>query len=181
MQIDDKDILRLSKQNAEEGFRLLLQKYQKPLYWHIRRLVVTHEDAEDASQECFIRAYRGLPTFRGESTLRTWLYQIATREALRLLQSQQRAESLDDVSELQLRRLASSPELDYSQVEHIELQKAILSLPSKQQLAFTLRYYDELGYDEIAQIMQSSIANVKANYHHAKNKIIEHMNQLTLL
>lgn len=180
--LNDTDIVSALKENAENGFRLLMEKYKVALYWHIRRLVVSHDDAQDAAQETFVRVFRSFSQFRSSSQFKdgrsfgSWIYRIATNEALRILERRRDGRlSLDD-PESGANGLIADEYVDYSDLEAVKLQKAILSLPTKQQLAFNLRYYDELGYDEIAAITNSTAANVKANYHVAKEKIIKYMN-----
>lgn len=170
------DIVSALNGNAEKGFRLLMAKYKEAVYWHIRRLVVSHDDAQDATQETFVRVFRSFRQFKGECSLGAWIYRIATHEALRLLEHRRGERlSLDD-PEAGANALMADEYVDYSDLEAVRLQKAILSLPTKQQLAFNLRYYNELEYDEIAAITGSTAANVKANYHLAKEKIIKYMN-----
>ena len=173
---DDRELLAIIAKEPEKGFRSLMAKYKEVLYWHIRRLVVAHEDAQDATQETFVRIFRSLPDFKGECSFRSWIYRIATNEALRLL-NQRRDDrvSLDD-SPVDLNRMVADEYVDYSDLETVKLQQAILALPTKQQLAFNLRYYNELGYDEIAEITGSTQEGVKSNYHIAKEKIIKYMN-----
>lgn len=155
---------------------MLMAKYKEPVYWHIRRLVVSHDDAQDAAQETFVRVFRSFRQFKGECPLGAWIYRIATNEAMRVLERRRGGRlSLDD-PEAGTDALMADGYVDYSDIEAVKLQKAILSLPARQQLAFNLRYYDELGYDEIAAITGSTAANVKANYHIAKEKIIKYMN-----
>ena len=176
MTINDNDIIETLNASRETGFRMLLSKYQEPVYWHIRRLVVSHDDAHDATQETFVRMFRSLEQFRGDSSLRTWLYRIATNEALRLIgKRRQETVSLDSVK-TGVEIIAADNYVDYADKVAVKLQKAILTLPPKQQLAFNLRYYDELGFDEIAKIADSTAASVKASYHVAKEKIIKYMN-----
>lgn len=172
---NDNEIVSALKVDAERGFKLLMAKYKAPIYWHIRRLVVTHDDAQDATQEAFIRVFRSFSQFRGDSPLAAWIYRIATNEALRLLEQRKREQLSLDENEVEANRLMADNYVDYSDLETIKLQRAILSLPTKQQLAFNLRYYDELSYDEIAQITESNAATVKVNYHLAKEKIITYM------
>lgn len=173
---DDKELVELTAKDPEKGFRYLMTKYKEAVYWHIRRLVVAHEDAQDATQETFVRVFRSLSHFKGECSLRSWIYRIATNEALRLLSRYKEEQvSLDDSSG-ELGRLMADECVDYSDLEAVKLQKAILSLPAKQQLAFNLRYYNELGYDEIAGIIGSTADGVKSSYHIAKDKIIKYMN-----
>lgn len=173
---DDRELVAVIAKEPEKGFRSLMAKYKEALYWHIRRLVVAHEDAQDATQETFVRIFRSLPDFKGECSFRSWIYRIATNEALRLL-SQRRNDRvpLDD-SPVELNSMMADEYVDYSDLETVRLQQAILTLPTKQQLAFNLRYYNELGYDEIADITGSTSENVKSNYHIAKEKIIKYMN-----
>lgn len=176
MTTNDKEIIETLNKSRETGFKMLLNKYQEPVYWHIRRLVVSHDDAQDATQETFVKMFRSLGQFRGDSSLRTWLYRIATNEALRLI-SKRREEtvSLDDIS-TGVSLIAADNYVDYADKLAVKLQKAILSLPPKQQLAFNLRYYDELAFDEIAKIADSTATSIKASYHVAKEKIIKYMN-----
>lgn len=173
---NDTDIVLALKENVRNGFRLLMARYKEAVYWHIRRLVVSHDDAQDAAQETFIRIFRSFPQFRGGCSLSAWVYRIATNEALRILERRRDGWlSLDD-PEAGTSSLMADEYVDYSDLESVKLQKAILSLPARQQLAFCLRYYDELEYDEIAAVTNSTVANVKANYHVAKEKIIRYMN-----
>lgn len=173
---DDGELVAMTVKEPEKGFRWLMKKYKEAVYWHIRRLVVAHEDAQDATQETFVRIFRSLSDFKGECSFRSWIYRIATNEALRLLNQRRNDRvSLDDFP-VELSSMRADDYVDYSDVETVRLQQAILALPTKQQLAFNLRYYNELGYDEIAEITGSTADNVKSNYHIAKEKIIKYMN-----
>lgn len=171
MTTNDKDIILAMREDAEKGFRLLMQSYKEPLYWHIRRLVVSHDDAQDAAQETLIRIFRSFGQYSEENSLRAWLFRIATNEALRLIE-RRREDSMpiEKVFDIQ-----ADSYINYSDLEAVRLQKAILTLPPKQQLAFNLRYYDEMDYEEIAQIADTTAASVKASYHVAKEKIIKFM------
>lgn len=172
--LNDANIISALKKNPEDGFRLLMSKYKVAVYWHIRRLVVSHNDAQDA--ETFVRIFRSFSQFKGQCSLGAWIYRIATNEALRILERRRDGRySLDD-PEAGAGSLMADEYVDFSDLEAVKLQKAILSLPTKQQLAFNLRYYDDMGYDEIAAITNSTVANVKSNYHIAKEKIIKYMN-----
>ena len=174
---NDKDIWTALNRDPEKGFRLLMARYQEPVYWHIRRLLVSHDDAQDATQETFIRVFRSLEQYRGESSLITWIYRIATNEALRLLERRKETQaSLDTDASPEALRLMADEYVDYADAEAVRLQQAIQALPPKQQLAFNLRYYDELGYDDITQITGQSVGSAKTNYHIAKEKIIKYMN-----
>lgn len=171
-------MLAAVRENPEKGFRMLMAGYKEEIYWHVRRLLVSHEDAQDAMQETFIRVFRSLTTFKGDSTLRSWIYRIATNEALRLI-DQRRGDrlSLDDATAgHHIGSMTAGEYIDYSDTVAVRLQQAILSLPTKQQLAFNLRYYDEMGYEEMATVMGSTASAAKMNYHIAKDKIVKYMN-----
>lgn len=173
----DKYILDAIDRDPETGFRILLRSYKEPVYWHIRRITVAHHDAEDALQETFLRVFRNIAAFKREMSLAAWIFRIATNEALRIIDRRKdNAISLDDISGSDTGHPPADDYFDYSDLESVRLQKAILSLPPKQQLAFNLRYYDEFDYDTIARITDSTPAAVKANYHAAKEKIINFMN-----
>ena len=177
MEIKDEQKLRaMIAKEPEKGFRYLMAKYRDAVYWHIRRLVVSHMDAQDATQETFVRVFRSISDFKGKGSFRSWVFRIATNEALRILSRWQNDRlSLDDAP-VELSKMMADDYVDYSDLETVKLQNAILSLPAKQQLAFNLRYYNELGYDEIAEIIGSTADSAKQNYHVAKEKIIKYMN-----
>lgn len=175
--VSDKDIIKAVREEPERGFRLLMASYRGPVYWHIRRLVVSHADAQDAAQETFVRIFRNFSQYSEENSFKAWIFRIATNEALRLLGRQKGSLmlSLDDVTVDMLSR-KTDDNYDGGNEIAARLQQAILHLPAKQQLAFNMRYYDDMSYDEIAAAIGSSAANVKANYHHAKESIIKYMN-----
>ena len=155
---------------------MLMMKYQESLYWHIRRLVVSHDDAQDAAQETFVRIYRSFDQYRGDCSFRSWIYRIATNEALRIISKRrQEVVSLESAA-TGVQFIAGDNYIDYDDKVAVKLQKAILTLPPKQQLAFNLRYYDELAFDEIARIADSTPSSIKASYHVAKEKIVKYMN-----
>ena len=172
----DQEIIVAIKEDSPRGFGLLMASYMKPVYWHIRRMVVAHADAQDVMQETFVRVFRSFDHYQEDQPLNAWIFGIATNEALRFLGKSKGKSllSLEDTSEY-LFSLKADDYVDYSDVEAVKLQKAILSLPAKQQIAFNLRYYNELSYDDIAFITGSTAANVKANYHNAKEKIVNYM------
>ena len=172
----DQDIITAMKADPQKGFDLLMASFMKPIYWHIRRLVVAHADAQDAMQETFVRVFRSFAQYDESQPLSAWIFRIATNEALRLL-GKRKGEaqlSLDEASD-DLFDLKADDYVDYSDAEAVKLQKAILALPAKQQIAFNLRYYDEMSYDDIALVTGSTAANVKANYHNAKEKIVNYL------
>ena len=171
--INENKIRQIYKSNREQGFQLLVECFQEPIYYYIRRLVVLHEDAEDVLQEVFIQVYRHWEQFRCESSLSTWIYRIATNESLRLLNSRKRREtvSTEDIQENLISSLKASDYVDYENELAVKFQEAILRLPEKQRLIFNLRYYDELDYEEIARILDGKADTLKVNYHYAKEKI----------
>jgi RNA polymerase sigma-70 factor, ECF subfamily len=162
----------LLKRDREKGFRLIVEKYSSRLYWHIRRLVILHEDADDALQNTFINAWKGIGEFRNESSLYTWLFTIATNEALLLINKRKRnaAISLDDLESYFASSLEGSTWFD-GDAAQIRLQNAILQLPEKQRIVFNLKYYDEMTYEEMSKILSTSVGALKASYHHAVKKI----------
>ena len=161
--------------SKDKGFLQLMDTYKRPLYWHIRRLVVSHEDAEDILQETFINVYRFADSFKGESKVFTWLYRIATNECTKHFRKNKNwlknAELITDkiMSDL------SGNDSDDSEAMLVKFQQAILKLPEKQRLVFYLRYYDELSYQEISQILNSSVNTLKTNYHYASEKIRQYL------
>lgn len=175
--MNDNDIICTLEKDKKAGFNILVEIYQVPVYWHIRRMVVSHDDAQDACQETFIRIFNAIEKFRAESTLRSWIYRIATNEALRLIGKRRQQEvSIDDDEATGVSLIMADDYIDYEDQVAVNFQKAILTLPPKQQLAFNLRYYDDMEFEEIAQIANSTASSIKASYHIAKQKIINFMN-----
>ena len=176
MHADDKELLYQFQQAAtkEKAFTAIIKKYQEKLYWHLRRLVVDHEDANDVLQNVFIKVWRGLENFREDSQLYTWLYRIATNEALTFLEQQKKRStmSLSDVEEGLSNKVKSDTNFDANKLEW-KLQMAIQHLPEKQRVVFNLRYYDEMPYQEMSRILETSEGALKASYHHAAKKIEE--------
>ena len=175
--INENKIREACASNRERGFKMLMDSFQVPIYNYIRRLVVSHEDAEDVLQEVFIQIYRHWDQFRNESSLSTWIYRIATNESLRLLNSSKKREtvSTEDMQESLISQLRASDYVDYENELAVKFQEAILRLPEKQRLVFNLRYYDELDYEEIAHILDGKVDALKVNYHYAKEKIKEYI------
>ncbi len=176
MNLNDKELLNAIKADVQSGFRQLMRSYQQQVYWHIRRMVVSHDDAQDATQETFIRIYNSLSQFRADSLLRSWIYRIATNEALRAISHRRQEEVSIDSDETGVELIATDDFVDTADQMALKLQRAILTLPPKQQLAFNLRYYDEMDFEEIAHIADSTATSIKASYHVAKQKIINYMN-----
>ncbi|MBP3739132.1 MAG: RNA polymerase sigma factor [Muribaculaceae bacterium] len=157
----------------EQGFSTLLRQHGHALYWHIRRVVVGHDDAEDAFQETCIKLWGGIDKFQGtdEAQLIAWTYTIATREALQLLRRQVHwFQSIDDLSDTLTERMMAETPLD-SQAAEVLFQQALLQLPTQQRIAFNLRYYDNLSFAQIAQITGKREGTVKVNYHYAEEKV----------
>ena len=174
--INEDEIREACASNRERGFKLLMNKFQEPIYQYIRRMVVSHEDAQDILQEVFIRVFRRLDQFRYESSLHTWIYRIATNECVRLLNKhKEEVVSEEETRQELMEKLKASEYIDYENELAVKFQEAILSLPEKQRIVFHLRYYDELKYEEIASIMNSTVDTLKVNYHYAKNKIKEYI------
>jgi RNA polymerase sigma-70 factor (ECF subfamily) len=172
--IADERILTLLKtgSNAEAGFRLLMEKYQQPLYWQIRRLVYNHEDANDVLQNCFIKVFRSIHAFEGKSKLYTWLYRIATNEAITFLSKRkQKFSTFTHFGEDGLAdRLRADAYFDGDEAQ-IKLQEAVARLPEKQRIVFNLRYFDEMSYADMAEVLETSEGALKASFHHAVRKI----------
>ena len=168
----DKDLIRLLKADVNKGFRVVVETYSSRLYWHIRRLVILHEDANDALQNTFISAWKNIGEFRKESSLYTWLYAIATNESLTLLNKRKRNEaaSLDGISSYFANSLEGSTWFDGDGAQ-VKLQNAILQLPEKQRVVFNLKYFEEMTYEEMSKVLKTSEGALKASYHHAVKKI----------
>lgn len=176
MPIDDNDIYTSMRRNPESGIRMVMQKYGEPVYWHARRLLVSHDDAQDAVQETFIKVYRSFHSLKEAKALRSWIYRIATNEALRFIERNKTPRLLTESIDDSATDIAAADYTDYTDLEAVKLQKAILSLPPKQQATFNMRYYDEMEYPQIAEAMETTVSTVKVNYHIAKEKIIKYMN-----
>lgn len=173
---DDKELLRQFHvpESRDRAFTTLLTKYRKKLYWHIRRMVISHEDADDVLQNTFVRIWNGLPGFREDAGLYTWMYRIATNECLSFLEQRKKKASVsfDEVADWLQDRLIAEPGFDASKLEW-KLQLAMQRLPEKQRLVFTLRYYDALPYEDMSRILDTSVGALKASYHHAVKKVEE--------
>lgn len=158
-------------QTKEKAFTTIIKKYQERLYWHIRRMVIDHDDANDVLQNVFIRVWNGLENFREDSQLYTWLYRIATNESLTFIENQKKrsAVSFSDVETGLSNKIKADQNFDANKLEW-KLQMAIQQLPEKQRLVFNLRYYDEMPYEEMSRVLDTSEGALKASYHHAAKK-----------
>ena len=179
MKIKEEEIIRLmsGEKSREKGVRLMMDAYQSRLYWHIRRLIVDHDLAQDVLQDTFIKAYQNFHQFKQDSQLYTWLYRIATNESLQQLNKLKRMQKTEEDAEYHLQNLvAENVESDADEIQTL-LQKAIHTLPEKQKLVFTMRYYEDLPYEEISKILDMSVGTLKTNYHYAKQKVEDYIKQ----
>lgn len=176
----DREIIELYKEGScDEAFNHIVSQYTERLYWHIRRFLCNHEDTNDMLQDVFIKIWAALPSFRGDAQLFTWIYRIATNEVLNYLRKQRfkALVSFQDATEILERRIDEDAYFNGNALQR-ELHKAIQRLPEKQRIVFTLRYFDELKYEQISQITETSVGALKASYHHAYNKIKEDLEKL---
>lgn len=173
MHPDDREILAMiNTRQHEAAFSCIVKKYKQRLYWHLRKMVIIHEDADDLLQNSFIKVWQNLDKFRGDSSLYTWLYRIATNEALNFL-NKKRAELMDSPEDLESAlsgHLSGDPLFTGDEIE-ARLQKSVLTLPDKQRLVFNMKYYDNMKYEEMAEILNTSVGALKASYFHAVRKI----------
>ncbi|MDA3954478.1 MAG: RNA polymerase sigma factor [Bacteroidales bacterium] len=171
---NDKELLALFKdvEKRNYAFNLIVRKYQEKLYWHIRKIVIKHEDSNDILQNTFIKVWKGLDGFREDSKLYTWLYRIATNESLTFLKQQKTKYLLPIVDyENNLKEtLVSDVYFNGNEIQ-CKLQKAVLDLPEKQRIVFNMKYFDEMKYDDMSKILETSVGALKASYHHAVKKI----------
>ena len=176
----DNEIIRLYQSGrTEEAFKGIVETYSERLYWHIRRFLCSHEDTNDLLQDIYIKIWTALPTFRGDSQIFTWLWRIATNEVLNHLRKQKfkAMVSLDSSMEILRKKIDDDPYFNGNELQR-ELYKAIQKLPEKQRIVFNMRYFDELKYEDIPEITDTSVGALKASYHHAYNKIKEELNKL---
>lgn len=155
-----------------KAFEYLVLRYQKKLYWHIRHLVISHDDTDDILQETFIKVFKSIDSFREESSLFSWMYRIATNQALDFLKKKAREKhcSFEDFQQERVTQLQSDVYFEGDEIQ-LKLQKAIACLPEKQQIVFKMKYFEELKYEEISAILGTSVGALKASYHHAVEKI----------
>ena len=171
---DDREIIKGAKTPGQEeiAFNQLVQKYQERLYWQIRKIVVSHDDADDVLQNSMIKIWRSLGDFRSESGLYTWLYRIATNESLSFLKQKKKKTFAPwvDVEQRMSEDLEADPWFNGDEIQ-LKLQQAILKLPEKQRIVFNMKYFDEVKYEEMSKILGTSVGALKASYHHAVKKI----------
>ena len=161
-----------SVQTKEKAFKELISLYKERLYWHIRKIVITHEDADDVLQNTFIKIFRNIDKFNQESKLFSWIYRIATNESITFINKRVKQRNVD-ISDYQQNLAFTLANDDFFTGDEIQLilQKAIATLPRKQQLVFNMKYFDELKYNEISEILETSVGALKASYFHAVKKI----------
>ncbi len=174
MSLSDLELLKLinNPETREKGYRFLIEMYQRRVYGIIRKMVIVHEDADDITQQTFIKAFKNIGRFQANSSLFTWLYRIAINESLNFLERKKRRyfTSIEDHTEVLKNHVDTSPLIDGDEINR-RLQKAILLLPEKQRLVFNLRYYEEMPYEVMSEITETSVGALKASYHHAVKKI----------
>ncbi len=166
------------EETRKAGFEMIVREYSEQLYWQIRRMVLSHDDANDILQNTFVKAWVNIDYFRADAKLSTWLYRIALNECLTFL-NKQRATSvvaIDDPEATVVQKLESDPYFSGDEVQLL-LQKALTSLPEKQRMVFNLKYYQEMKYEEISEILGTSVGALKASYHHAVKKIERYFNE----
>ncbi len=172
--VEDKELLlKLRDPDSRNyGFNLLVRKYQEKIYWHIRKMVIDHDDTDDLVQETFVKVWKNLDSFREDAQLYTWIYRIATNECLNFLRKKKNKFFLPihSVGHELTQKLNSGSHLDGDEIQ-LKLQKALLKLPDKQRLVFNMKYFDDMKYEEISEITDTTVGSLKANYHHAVKKI----------
>lgn len=166
----------LKKQPNHGAFTILVEKYQERLYWHIRQMVKNHEDTDDVLQNVFIKVHRSIHSFKGDSKLYTWLYRIATNEAITFLnkRAKQYSISSEALQDRLINSLESDPYFEGDEIQ-IKLQKAIQALPEKQQAVFRMKYFQDITYEELSEITDTSVGALKSSYHIATKKITEYL------
>jgi RNA polymerase sigma-70 factor (ECF subfamily) len=176
----EKEVLALlqDEKTRKAGFEMIVREYSEQLYWQIRRMVLSHDDANDLLQNTFIKAWVNIDYFRADAKLSTWLYRIALNECLTFLNKQRAASTvpIDDPEAIIIQKLESDPYFSGDRVQLL-LQKALLSLPEKQRMVFNLKYYQEMKYEEMSAILGTSVGALKASYHHAVKKIEKYLEE----
>lgn len=159
-------------QKQEEAFRLLVRKYQERLYWHVRKMLISHEDTDDVLQNVFVKIWQNMREFRSDSKLYTWMYRIATNEALNFLNEKRRKVygNTDEISDFLENTLEDEPSFSGDDIQR-ELQRAILQLSDRQRLVFNMKYFDDMSYEDMAQVLEVAVGTLKATYHNAVKKI----------
>lgn len=178
--MEDKELLAKIRtpETRNYGFNMLVRTYQQRVYWHVRKMVIDHDDADDLTQEIFIKVHRHIENFREDAQLFTWIYRIATNECLTFLSRKKRRFFLPigDVEGELTTKLDTSEDINGDEIQ-LKLQKALLKLPDKQRVVFNMKYFEELSYEEMSEITNTSVGALKASYHHAVKKIEDFLSQ----
>ncbi len=177
---NDRELVGLFRKSGSRdlAFNLIVRKYQEKLYWHIRKILIDHQDTDDTLQNTFIKVWTGLDNFREDSSLFTWLYRIATNEALSFMAGKRRRFMLPLVNvESQLSKTLENDVYFNGDELQLKLQKALLTLPEKQRIVFNMKYFDEMKYEEMAEILNTSVGALKASFHHAVKKIEKYITE----
>jgi RNA polymerase sigma-70 factor (ECF subfamily) len=166
----------INPKTQNEAFKKLVYEYQKPLYYHIRNIVLNHDDADDVLQNTFIKVFSNIQNFKGESKLYSWIYRIATNESLTFIEQRARKQGIsnEELQQKSINKLESDVYFE-GDIIQLKLQKAIASLPEKQQLVFKMKYFEEMKYENMSEILDTSVGALKASYHHAVKKIEEYL------
>ena len=183
MYISDQELIEAlkSEKRRDVAFNDLVIKYQERLYWHIRKIVLNHDDTDDVLQNTFLKVWKNIGSFREESSLFTWLYRIATNESLTFINQKKRHNltPMTEASDYLQQNLEADEYFDGDDIQK-KLQQAIITLPEKQRLVFNMRYFDEMPYQEMSDILNTSVGALKASYHHAAKKVEEFISNLEL-
>ncbi|WP_374541739.1 RNA polymerase sigma factor [Flavobacterium sp.] len=166
----------INPKTQNEAFKKLVYEYQKPLYYHIRNIVLNHDDADDVLQNTFIKVFSNIQNFKGESKLFSWIYRIATNESLTFIEQRARKQGIsnEELQQKSINKLESDVYFE-GDIIQLKLQKAIALLPEKQQLVFKMKYFEEMKYEDMSEILDTSVGALKASYHHAVKKIEEYL------
>ncbi|PHR12350.1 MAG: RNA polymerase subunit sigma-70 [Aequorivita sp.] len=174
--VEEQELVIALKTEAEKesAFRELVSQYKERLYWQIRNMVLDHDDADDVLQNTFIKVFRNIDSFKGESKLHTWMYRIAANESITFLNKKARRNnvSIDNVKNNAVRKLETDVYFEGDQLQ-LEFQKAIATLPEKQRLIFTMKYFEDHTFEELSEILETSVGGLKSSYHIAVKKITE--------
>lgn len=167
----------LDSKTQNEAFRRLIREYQRPLYAHIRNIVLNHDDTDDVLQNTFVKVFQNLKNFKGESKLYSWIYRIATNEAITFINSRAKKSGItnEELKDKMVKKLEADVNYDGDEIQ-LKLQKAVAILPEKQQLVFKMKYFEEMKYEEMSEILDTSVGALKASYFHAVKKIEEFLN-----
>ncbi len=183
MQPSEQELIKNLRQESkrDQAFGELVSRYQERLYWHIRRIVLNHEDSDDVLQNTFLKVWKNVGSFREESSLYTWIYRIATNEAITFINSRKRQSllSIQDVNTLLLDRMEADQYFEGDDIRE-KLQKAILRLPDKQRVVFNMRYFEEMPYQQMSEILDTTVGALKASFHHAMKKVEEYLSDQDL-